>query len=265
MSKKVVLKFIDHELENDLWYSKKDLFNHFMGDFYDFILSHNGQDKLNENNIHSKQEFLDFAIEWSDYKTGCYKLGYGFHKFFTTPNGDHELKNQPTDTYLGYLYHNGLYSDFLNFLISFFAYWRNDEGCTSFIPYNKCDNMFVSSWASLVDTGKLFCLNSDTVYFWQSFRIKYCLDHIPGVILTKDFKDLEFNDEVQLPEIKVAGYLFKGWHKENDVNSEVVTSANESCTVYAELERRDFYNYWEKEEKTIKKVEDPNWKCVDPE
>ena len=189
MNKKVSLKFIDHSLGKDLWYSKKDLFNNFMGDFYEFILSHNGEEDLMKYNLDSKEKFLEFAGDWyAGGQDSCYALGFGYHKYFATPNGDYRIENQPQDTYLGYLYHNGLYSDFLNFLMSFFPYWRNDEGCTRFDPYNKCDNPFVSSWALLVDTAKLFCLDSDTVYWWQSFRVKYCLDHIPGVILS-DYQD----------------------------------------------------------------------------
>ena len=46
--------------------------------------------------------------------------------------------------------------------------------------------------------------------------------------------------------------------------SDKVNSVEEDAVVYAELTRTDIYNYWEKEEKTIKKVEDPNWKRVDP-
>jgi len=265
MNKKVCLKFINHELGKDLWYSKKDLFNNFMGDFYDFILNHNGEEDLKNNKINNKEEFLNFAGDWyAGGQDSCYALGFGFHKYYATPNGDYRIENQPQDTYIGYLYHNGLYLDFLNFLMSFFPYWRNDEGCTRFDPYNKCDNPFVSSWALLVDTAKLFCLDSDTVYWWQSFRVKYCLDHIPGVILSDYQDEIYFNETLQLPNIKVAGYKFEGWHIDNNKESEEALEVSNDTIVYAELTRTDIYNYWEKEEKTIKKVEDPNWKRVDP-
>lgn len=265
MGKKVVLKFIDHELNKDLYLSKKELFDQFMGGFYDFILSHDGKTDLESKNIHSKQDFLTFAGDWyADGKDSCYGLGFGFHKYYATPNGDYNIENQPTSTYLGYLYNNDILKDFVIFLVSFFAYWRNDEGCTTFIPYNKCDNMFVSSWAALVDTAKLFCLNDDTVYWWQSFRVKYCLNHIPGVILSDYSNEIEFENNLVLPTIKVAGYKFEGWHLDEDKASKKVLEVSDSCTVYAELTRMDVYNYWEKEEKKIKKVEDPNWKRVDP-
>lgn len=259
--KKVNLKFVDHAIGKDLWYNKKDLFNNFMGAFYDFILEHDGQKALQKCNLSSKQEFLDFAGYWNNQSDGCYALGYGFHKFFVTANEDYNIENQPTDTFVGYCYHNDIFKDFLTFLVSFFAYWRNDEGCTRFNPYNKCDNMFVSSWASLVDTGKLFCLDADTVYWWQSFRVKYCLDNIPGVILSEFTDSIAFEGEVVLPKVRVAGYQFLGWVDENDNE---VTKVNSDCTVYAKLLRKDQYTYWEKEEKTIVKVIDPNWKRVDP-
>ena len=265
MAKKVELKFIDHELEKDLYLSKKDLFNQFMGGFYDFILNHDGESDLESKNIYSKEEFLEFAGDWyADGKDSCYGLGFGFHKYYVTPNGNPDIKCQPTSTYLGYLYQNDILKDFVIFLVSFFAYWRNDEGCTVFDPYNKCDNMFVSSWAALVDTAKLFCLDDDTVYWWQSFRVKYCLNHIPGVILSNYNNVIEFENELELPSVRVAGYKFEGWHVSDNKDSCKVKKVNSSTVVYAELTRMDIYNYWEKEEKKIKKVEDPNWKSVDP-
>ena len=153
------------------------------------------------------------------------------------------IENQPVDTFIGYCYQNNLFKDFLNFLITFFAWWRNDEGCTCFDPYNHADEFFNSSWAALVDTCKLFYLTAETVYHWQSFRVKYALDHIPGVILhhPKDIND----------RLYVAGYEFLGFKEENKV-------------IIASLKRKDFYNYWEKEEKKIHKVYIKDYKKVDP-
>lgn len=260
--KTVNFKFFDHEINTDLWLSKTELFNNFFGMFYDFILEHNGKEDLEAKKIFSKEQFLEFASDWNaDGMDSCYGLGFGFHKYYATANGDYNIEHQPVDTYLGYLYHNNIMKDFVIFLISFFAYWRNDEGCTCFDPYNKCDNMFVSSWAALVDTAKLFCLNDDTVYWWQSFRVKYCLNHIPGVILTDYKESIKFEDNIILPTIKVAGYKFEGWFLDPETSVNVV---DRDATVYAKLTRMDVYNYWEKEEKKIKKVEDPNWKRVDP-
>ena len=46
-------------------------------------------------------------------------------------------------------------------------------------------------------------------------------------------------------------------------NGDIVTKADQE-KVYAILKRKDTYNYWEKEEKTITKVYDPNYKKADP-
>ena len=66
-----------------------------------------------------------------------------------------------------------------------------------------------------------------------------------------------------MPKIRVAGYEFKGWVDEEG-NTISKLDSEDSNSVYANLVRKDFYNYWEKEEKTIYKEHDPNYKKVDP-
>jgi hypothetical protein len=252
--------FVEHELKKDLWLSKKDLFNQFFGAFYDFIKTHSGEKALQENAIHSKEEFLAFASDWnSGGRDSCYGLGFGFSSFFLEESMKGSLATQSENYFVGYCLKNHQFEDFLNFLVSFFAYWRNDEGCTCFNPYNYCDNFFVSSWASLVDTAKLFYFSSETVYWWQSFRVKYVLDHIPGVMLE------EFKEEEDLPKVKVAGYEFLGWFANPEDETPITSVTKGTTTVYGKLKRRDVYNYWEKEEKTIVKVyDDKNYHRVDP-
>lgn len=233
----------DHKLGVDLWNSKEELFKEYFGEFYKFILSHNGEEDLKLHNIKNVEDFYQYADWFADGKDSCYAMGFSFHKYYLTVEEGGSIENQPDTTFIGYCYKNNKFTDFLNFLITFFAWWRNDEGCTCFDPYNHADDFFNSSWATLVDTCKLFYLNAQTVYHWQSFRIKYALDHIPGVILKHPES---INDE-----LKVAGYEFLGFSEENDI-------------VYANLKRKDTYNYWEKEEKTIKKVYVKNYKKVDP-
>ena len=147
--------------------------------------------------------------------------------------------------------------DFINFLISFFAYWRNDEGCTSFNPYNHADDFFNSSWAALVDTTKLFYFSSETVYHWHSYRIKYLLDHIPGVILDKTLSNINKDD---LKKVHIAGYEFIGWYEED----KKVNKTNDLKNVKLVLKRKDFYNYWEREFPIIPKVITKEYKKVDP-
>lgn len=233
----------DHLLGVDFWPSKRILFKSFFGDFYDFILNHNGKEDLELHHIYCKEDFYDYAKWDADGKDSCYAMGFSFHKYYLTPEESANINNQPDSTFIGYCYKNNLYTDFLNFLITFFAWWRNDEGCTAFDPYNHADEFFNSSWAALVDTCKLFYLDSNTVYHWQSFRVKYALNHIPGVVLhfPKDQND----------EFRVAGYEFLGYEKNNN-------------QFIASFKRKDTYNYWEVEEKKIKKVYIKDYKKVDP-
>lgn len=233
----------DHQIGVDFWNSKEELFHAFYGAFYDFILKHNGKEDLESHNIYSVNDFYQYADWNADGKDSCYAMGFSFHKYYLTPDKGWDIQNQPTDTFIGYCYHNNLFSDFINFLITFFAWWRNDEGCTCFDPYNHADEFFTSSWAALVDTSKLFYLTSETVYHWQSFRVKYALDHIPGVILKHPTEDN--------PKIWVAGYEFLGYEETDEIK-------------IANFKRKDTYNYWEKEEKQIKKIHTKDYKKVDP-
>ena len=233
----------DHEFGVDFWHSKKELFEHFFGDFYEFILSHDGQADLESHNIHCLEDFYNYADWNADGKDSCYAMGFSFHKYYLTPVEGDTLENQPDSTFIGYCYKNNLYKDFLNFLVTFFAWWRNDEGCTTFDPYNHADDFFNSSWAALVDTCKLFYLSAQTVYHWQSFRVKYALDNIPGVLLQYPIDEDD--------ELIVAGYEFLGYDKEDG-------------KYIANFKRKDTYNYWGIEEKKIKKVYVKDYKKADP-
>lgn len=233
----------DHQIGVDFWNSKEDLFKAFYGKFYEFILNHNGSQDLINHNINSVEDFYKFADWNAEGKDSCYAMGFTFHKYYLTPSENRNIENQPVDTFIGYCYHNNLFKDFLNFLITFFAWWRNDEGCTCFDPYNHADEFFLSSWAALVDTSKLFYLTSETVYHWQSFRVKYVLDHIPGVILQHPTKENK--------RMWVAGYELVEINEEN--NTDIYT-----------FKRKDTYNYWEVEEKKIKKNIVEDYKKVDP-
>ena len=250
------LLFKDHKVGVDLWLSKKSLFESFFGDFYEFIKSHNGEEDLKKHSIKSLDDFLKFAYWYAYGMENCYGMGFAFHKYYLTVMEGGTLDEQPESTFIGYCFKNGKYIDFLNFLVTFFAWWRNDEGCTCFDPYNHADESFNSSWALLVDTCKLFYFTAETVFHWQSFRVKYALDNIPGVILSK-YKE---NYDGKLPKIRVAGYQFDGWFDEKDIPAD----KSKEQVLFAHLTRKDTYNYWEKEEKTIKKVYDPNYKKVDP-
>lgn len=246
--------FLEHELNKDLWESKEALFTSFYTDFYLFIKSHQGEQDLLAHNIHNAEDFIRYADYYADGKENCYAMGFSFHKYYLEPRMNGSLENESENTFIGWCYHQHKYVDFLNFLVTFFAWWRNDEGCTKMDPYNYADNFFISSWAALVDTSKLFYFSAETVYFWQSYRVKYVLDNIPGT----------FKSELPtsgFPKIRIAGYEFLGWF---DENGNEVNNHQSYDIVYAKLKRKDFYDYWGKEEKQIKKVYIENWTKVDP-
>ena len=236
-------RFICENNNVEVYNSKQELFELFFTDFYNFIVKSNGYEDLKKHNIDNVNDFLKFADYYAEGKENCYAMGFAFHKYFLQKEEGGQLENQHDTAFIGYCIKNNKYVDFINFLISFFAYWRNDEHCTTFDPYNYADNFFTSAWAALVDTCKLFYFTAETVYWWQSFRVKYCLDNIPGVLLIDNIVD---------NNIRVAGYE--------------VTQICETKDGYEiKLKRKDVYNYWEKEEKTIKKVYDANYKKPDPE
>ena len=261
MSFKVKYSLGEHKIAYDFWLSKKHLVDSFLGDFYDFILSHNGKEDLENKKIYSKDDFIAFADWYADGQENCYGMGFAFHDYFLTAVEGGKIEDQPTDTFIGYCYHNGKYLDFINFLITFFAWWRNDEHCTCFDPYNHADDFFNSNWAVLVDTCKLFYFTAETVFWWQSFRVKYAIDNIPGTFKSDYVEEALYDCEVVLPKLRVSGYEFLGWF---DNKGNKVEKANDDICVVAQFKRKDIYNYWEKEEKTIKKVYDPNYKKVDP-
>lgn len=259
---RIKYSFLEHSIGKDLWYCKDHLTRSYYGAFYDFIKSHNGLEDLKKHHIESKDDFIEFALDWnSSGMDNCYGLGFGFEKYYLEINRGGKLEDQSDKRFIGFCLKNDKFTDFINFLVTFFAWWRNDEHCTSFDPYNYADDFFESSWASLVDTAKLLYFTAETVFHWQSFRVKYAIDNIPGVILGAFCEEEVCEKPKTLPKVRVAGYEFLGWF---DEYGNEVTIVNSDITIYAKLKRKDFYNYWEKEEKTIKKVYDPNVKKVDP-
>ena len=251
----MIYKFIGHELNVDLWESKESLKKSFYTDFYNFIKENGGEGDLAKHNIQNASDFVNFADFYAGGMKDCYAIGFAFHKYFLEARMDGSLQNEPETTFIGWCVKNNKYTDFINFLITFFAWWRNDEGCTCMDPYNYADNFFVGSWAALVDTSKLFYYTAETVHFWQSYRVKYAIDNIPGTFMTELPKE-------GLPKIRVAGYEFLGWFNSDKEDAEPAKETDE--VAYARLKRHDFYDYWGSEEKKIKKVYIKDWKKVDP-
>ena len=268
---KVKFTVEDHKLGTDFYLSKNELFKSFFGEFYKFIKNYKSKERVGKNdlkkyNIQSVDDFYKFADWYADNRENCYGMGFAFHDYFLTVEEGGKIENQPTDTFVGYCYQKGLFKDFFNFLITFFAWWRNDEHCTNFKPYNHADDFFNSNWAVLVDTCKLFYFTAETVFHWQSFRVKYAIDNIPGVILSgiSDKEWLSGKVKVMkgaLPKLRVAGYEFLGWYDKDGNKVEVVKKEK---ALIAKFARKDFYDYWGKEFDNIPKVIEKTYTKVDP-
>lgn len=208
--------------------SKDDLYNSFFTDFYNFLLN-NTDINFEKLNITNLDDFLLVCKDWNAYnKNSFYGIGDQFSKYFLTIEVGGKLENQPDTTFIGYCYKNNMYKDFIPFLMTFFAYWRTDEGYTgsSSDPSNTGNDFFASSWASLVDTCKFFYFTSanlnDTYPWFNSQRVKDALDNIPGVNdgVLKYYGNIE--NPVVLETPSREGYEFIGWYNENNEKIEIV-------------------------------------------
>ena len=230
------------DLQNSDFNSKEELYTSFFTDFYDFLLNKTDVD-FQKLNITDLYDFLLICKDWNAYnKNSFYGVGDKFAKYYLTIEVGGNLENQPETTFIGYCYKNNMYQEFIPFLMTFFAYWRTDEGYTgsSSDPNNTGNDFFASAWASLVDTCKFFYFTSETLndtYPWfNSERVKYALDNIPGVAanIIKYYGDIENPVILDVPQRE--GYEFIGWYNENDEKIEIVY--NESI-LYAKWKKLD--------------------------
>ena len=115
----------------------------------------------------------------------------------------------------------------------------------------KSSNLwFLTQYPKIVSVG-CFC----------SFSLAVVVGNIPGTIQGKFRDTVTYSKPKQLERVRVSGYEFKGWY---DENGKEYTNVDKDITLYAKLIRKDHYDYWEKEEPKIRKVDNPNWKKVDP-
>lgn len=259
----VLYDFTPHALERDFWGSKRALYEAFFGAFHDFI-AQKDPDVLARHGVTEKKAFLSFCQDWTaEGKDSLYAMGFAFHPYFLMPTESLALEAQDEEHFIGWCWRHDRFRSFITFLVNYFAYWRNDEGCTRFAPYNHADRFFASSWAALVDTGKLFYFTSDTVYVWHSFRIKYILDHIPGVATSPLVLPETVDAGTLPPDPAIAGYLFQGWFASPD-DKNALTGVTHDMTLYPRFLFHDRYDYWEREEPTLTKVLEEPYKKCDP-
>ena len=234
---------INYVMPEFTWINKDALYEDFYGDFYDFLVNNTDCDM---SNFETLESFLVYCKTWKvGKKDSLYHTGDSFGKYYVTIEVGGKLENQPTDTFIGYCYQNDQYKDVINHLITFFAYWRTDEGYTN--DTNNGNDFFASAWASMVDTSKFFYFTSETlndIYAWfNSERVKHALDFIPGVNISKidtfGFK----TEDYQLPDtLVVEGYKFEGFYLDSSFTKPVDTITpdmvnNQEVTIYVKLSK----------------------------
>lgn len=219
----------------NLFSSKDDLRIKFFGDYYDFIKNNTDFD-FNSAGVKDKNDFISFCGDWTALgKSDLYGPGDTLNPYYLTPNAGRGVLDQPSTTFIGYVYKQGKYKEFVEFLPEFFRFWRKDEGCDCFGPVDTYD-FYYRAWDSLVDTLKFFYFTSTTLqskYPWfKSLRVKFALDNIPSVD-NKLIKEVEVDKDYVLPTIDVKGFV--GWYLDEEYQKEVkeLKDLKEDITVYA--------------------------------
>lgn len=221
---------VEYDFGYDCYQTKEDLRKAYYNDFYNFLVSKNARE-LSTYNISSFEDFDTFMMtfKYGD-RNEMTTIGNAFGKYYLTKDENGIAENQPTSTFIGYIWKQGKYHDFIEHLVTFFAYWRTDEGYSQNDSHGN--DFFYSNWASMVDTAKFFYFDGDTlqtnfdgIYHWfTSERVKYALDHIPGVGRVRLV--YASSEAIELPtDITRDGYKFGGW-KDNDNNDITVATAN---------------------------------------
>ena len=236
---------VTYDLGYDTFASKEELCISFYTDFYNFMVEHTDAD-FERYEIANVEDFIEFARDWyANGKNSFYGVGDAFAKYYVTIEVGGVIENQPTTTFIGYCYQNGMYEEFIPHLMTFFAYWRTDEGYTggSSDPHNTGNDFFASAWASLVDTCKFFKFTSenlqDTYKWFDSERVKDALDNIPGVASSGLAVYGDTDTPVILEALERKGYEFLGWFDSEEENANQIDIVTKEMTVYAKWKKID--------------------------
>ena len=236
---------INYVLPEYTWLNKDDLYEDFYGDFYNFLVNNTD---CNMSRYETLDKFLTNCKTWKvGNRDNLYHTGDNFGSYYVTKEIGGKVQDQPTDTFIGYCYQNDMYLDVIDHLITFFAYWRTDEGYTGGPedPDNLGNDFFAIPWASMVDTSKFFYFTSDTlnnIYSWfNSERVKHALDYIPGVMVT-ELNNSYFKDETYtLPSnVEMEGYTFNGFYLDSNYTQQVLQITpdminNDEITIYVKV------------------------------
>lgn len=241
---------IAYVLGHDVFETKEELYRSYYADLYYFILANNGSSNLANNNINSLEDFLVLGVNPNGGGTTNMRgIGNIAGGFYLARDYNGLLKDQPTTKFFGYMYQNDKYTEFLEFLVRFFAYWRIDEKYAT--ETNRGADIFAEAWAPMVDTSKFFYYNADTSYV-KTERMKDCFNLIPGVLNIELPKTLEIG--LELPyNITRRGYTFDGWYTNSAYSGNQVYTITEELVNSYENKKVILYAKWVKDESAVNK------------
>ena len=228
------LNGVVYHLGKDNYNTREEFGQAWFRDFYKFIYTHGGIDKLEDEGIYNVDQFVALAYNYYAGRGEMRYLGDTFSDYYLAKDVNGIIENQPDTHFLGFCYKNNRYKDFIPFLIRFFAYWRLDEHYASLRNYGA--DSFADRWATLVDTCKFFYFTVDTSYV-QTDRMQDCFNNCSGVV----------NGTLNQPSdgylsvdnnIKLRDYNFEGWYESPDFAGEKVR-----WMMYRDL-RIDLYAKW---------------------
>ncbi len=216
---------ITYVLGEDLFNSREELYEAFFGDFYNFIKNNGGEGTLAYHNVADAKRFLEIGCDFDYGRGGLYGLGDAFGSYFLTKDVNGILEDQPDNKFIGYCYANNMYVDLIPFLITFFAYWRIDEGYASLSNYGA--DFFAESWAPTVDICKYFYYEVDTLKpYLQTERMIDCFTNCGNVVYGN--LPTNINDVTVLPtDLKLRGYTFAGWYDNKEFSGEPITNISD--------------------------------------
>ncbi len=216
---------IAYVLGQDVFETKEDLYNSYYTDLYYFILASGGEAHLQKNNVNSLEDFLVLGVNPNGGGTTTMRgIGNIAGNYYLQRDYNGLLKDQPTTKFFGYMYQNNKYTEFLEFLVRFFAYWRIDEHYAT--ETNRGADIFAEAWAPMVDTSKFFYYTNETTYV-KTERMLDCFNHIPGVLYCDLPEKLELGLELPTNIFK-RGYIFDGWYTNSDYSGNKVTTITQS-------------------------------------
>ncbi|MBO4668031.1 MAG: InlB B-repeat-containing protein [Bacilli bacterium] len=219
-------------LGKDIYASRDEFGNAWFRDFYQYLLYHGGASKLASEGINSVDQFVALAHDYNAGNGQMRYLGNTFSQWYLAKDVNGILSNQPETAFLGFCYQNGLYEDYLPFLLRFFAYWRLDEKYANTSNYGA--DSFADRWATLVDTCKFFYYDVNTSYV-KTARMQDCFNFCSNVCYGE--LPVATIGTITLPtDLTRRGYTFLGWYDNANFTGSPITSISyngEKIVLYA--------------------------------